>query len=151
MCLVGAIAAASTTPNIDVAAHARASKKVIIATVTEVQSAFDVNDFGDRVIVSRVSLRVDEIMKGPAESTVVVTVEGGTIGDLTLSVSDMPRFSKGERAVLFLDDSARGGHVPHGRGAGVLKLDANNRVVDTTLTVDDIRSAVKASQGAGGR
>jgi hypothetical protein len=56
---------------------------------------------------------------------------------------------KGQRAVLFLTSSRAGGDVPFGRGAGVLNLDADNRVPGTDLTLDDIRAAVKAAQAGG--
>jgi hypothetical protein len=143
--LMGATLSASTDSPTEIAAHAKESKKVVVATVTDVQSSFDDNEFGERLIVSTVSYRVDETMKGPRDASGVVTVEGGTVGDLTLSVSDMPRMVKGDRAVLFLNDSPKGGHIPHGRGHGLLKLDSNDRVNGTTLTLDDIRAAVKGA------
>lgn len=144
--LTCAVAPASADPRTDLPAQAKGARKVVVATVTDVQSSFGVNDHGDQLILSRVSVRVDETMKGPHEGTAVVTLEGGTVGDLTLSVSDMPEMAKGERAVLFLDDSPKNGQVPHGRGAGVMKLDENDRVEGTDLTIDDIRAAVKAAQ-----
>ena len=139
-------ASASTEPPVDIPAAARAAKKVVVATVTNVESEFDVNEYGDRLIVSHVSYRVEETLKGPSEPAGVVTLEGGSIGDLTLSVSDMPRMTRGERAVLFTQDSVQGRPVPHGRGRGVMKLDASDRVIGTTLTLDDVRAAVKGAQ-----
>ena len=126
--------------------RARGAKKVILGTVTDVHSTFDVNDYGDRLIVSNALMHVDETLKGAHEPSVTVTVEGGTVGDLKLSVSDMPVMTVGERAVIFLDDTNRGGHVPHGRGYGVLMLNANNNVEGTTITLDDIKNAVEAAK-----
>lgn len=150
-CMTAVTLSASTGPQIDVATHARGSTRVVVATVTDVDSEFDVNDFGDRLIVSRVSLRIEEALKGPRETAVVMTIEGGTVGELTLSVSDMPVMARGERAVLFLNMSASADHIPHGRGSGVLKLDADNRVSGTNLTLDDIRAAVRTAQNQGNR
>jgi hypothetical protein len=133
----------------DAGTKAKASKRVVVATVTNVDSAFGENEFGDRLIISQVTLRVDETMKGPKEASIVVEIEGGTVGDLTLSVSDMPVMTKGERAVLFLDDSPKGGHKPHGRGAGVWKLDSDERVAGTSVSLADIRAAVKAAESEG--
>jgi hypothetical protein len=82
---------------------------------------------------------------------VVVTLEGGTVGDLTLKVSDMPTLEKGKRAVLFLNSAPGGGYVPHGRGSGVVEVDATDRGVEEDLTVDNIRTAVKAAQAGGDR
>ena len=126
--------------------RARGAKKIVVATVEDVQSNFDVNDSGDRLIVSHALMRVDETMKGPKEPVVTMTVEGGTVGELTLSVSDMPVMAKGDRAVVFLDESNRFQHVPRDRGLGVLKLDPTNHVEGTTTTLDEIRSAVSAAQ-----
>lgn len=145
--LAATAVSASVDPPVDIDAQAKGANKVVIGTVTDVQAAFGENDFGDRLILSRVTFRVDETLKGPREAAVVVTVEGGTVGDLTLEVSDMPTVEKGQRAVLFLTRSRTGGDVPYGRGAGVMKIDANNRVEGTDLTVDAVRGAVNAAQG----
>ena len=146
-------ASASSDPPVDVGKQSKGAKKVVLATVTDVDAAFGENEFGDRLILSQVTLRVDETMKGAPETSIVMSVEGGTVGELTLTVSDMPRMARGERAVLFLDEAKanRGGHVPHGRGAGVLKLDADDRVAGTSVSLDDVRKAVKAVQNEGGK
>lgn len=147
VCLGAATVSASIGPEVDIPTRAKGAKKVVVATVVDVQSTFDVNEYGDRLIVSHASLQVDETMKGTREEAVMVTVEGGTVGELTLKVSDMPTMVKGDRAVMFLDEANRGGYVPHGRGLGVLKLDSGNRVAGTSLTLDEIRNMV--AQGAG--
>jgi hypothetical protein len=147
VCLGAATVSASIGPDVDIATRAKGAKKVVVATVVDVQSTFDINEYGDRLIVSHALLQVDETMRGTREEAATVTVEGGTVGDLTLKVSDMPMMVKGDRAVMFLDESTRGGYVPHGRGQGVLKLDSGNRVAGTSLTLDEIRSIV--AQGVG--
>ena len=144
-------ASASFDPSVDVAKQAKGAKKVVLATVTDVNAEFGENEFGDRLIFSQVTLRVDETMKGAHEPSVVLSVEGGTVGELTLTVSDMPRMERGQRAVVFLAESNRGGNVPHGRGAGVLKLNDDDRVAGTSVSLDDVRKAVKAAQTEGGK
>ena len=149
--LVASLAAATTSASIDMPQdlvdQAKGANRVAVATVTDVASAFAVNEFGDQLIVSQVSFRVEETMKGPAQATVDVMVEGGTVGDLTLEVSDLPRMERGKRAVLFLTSAPDGRQVPYRRGAGLLELSADNRVTGTGLTVDDIRAAVRAAAG----
>jgi len=80
LCLAGCLATAtvwaSVDSPVDVGAQAKGANKVVVATVTDVQSAFGENDFGDRLILSQVTFRVDETMKGPQAGSVVVTVEG---------------------------------------------------------------------------
>jgi hypothetical protein len=79
-----------------------------------------------------------------------VTVEGGTVGDLTLRVSDMQELKEGERAVFFLDADGIS-NVPHGRGRGILKLDDNDHVQGSTLTLDQVKDAVRGANARGGR
>ena len=146
-CLAAATVSAATGPDVDIATRAKGAQKVVVATVVDVQSNFETNDYGDRLIMSHATLEVDETMKGSHAQSVDVTVEGGTVGDLTLSVSDMPMMVRGERAVLFLDQANRGGHVPHGRGLGILKLDATDHITGTNISLDDVRKMVAAAQG----
>ena len=61
-------------------------------------------------------------LKGAPAPLLRLSVEGGTVGDLTLKVSDMPAVHSGDRGVFFLEDDGSGMHVPHDRGRGVLKL-----------------------------
>ena len=147
--LASSVLGASGGPPFNPAERAKKAGKVVVATVTNVESEFGENAYGDRLILSQVTMQVDETMKGAHEGSLVVTLEGGTVGDLTLDVSDMPTMEKGERAVLFLSSTPGGKYVPSGRGAGVAKVDDDDRLVGENLTVDDVRAAVKASQGKG--
>ena len=69
----------------------------------------------------------------------------GTIGDLTLHVSDQPPFAPGERAVLYLRRTPRGTFAPQLRGQSLLKVDASNRVQGSSVTIDDIRRELVAA------
>jgi hypothetical protein len=123
--------------------RARGAERVVVGRVAKVDAAWQVNDFGDRLIVSMVRVTVDETLKGQTQQSVDVEVEGGTIGDLTLRVSDLTTFKPGERAVFYLTRSRRGTLVPYMRGQGLLKLDGANRVAGSTTTLDQIRVAAK--------
>jgi len=114
-----------------------------------VDPAFQTNEFGDELIVSRTHLRVDTVLKGGRQTddeVVVMELEGGTIGDLTLDVSDLPSLERGERAVVFLGRNSRGALVPHGRGHGILKLESSGRVTGTQLTLAAVRQAVERAR-----
>jgi hypothetical protein len=125
--------------------RARGADRVAVGRVTAVTPAWQVNEFGDRLIVSTVRFSVDEHLKGPATPTLDVEVEGGTIGQLTLHVSDQDALAPGERAVFFLMRAPDGALRPYLRGQGVLKLDAANRVPGSSLTLDIIRREVAAA------
>lgn len=60
---------------------------------------------GQRSIVTIVTFDVLGVHKGAAGRTVDLQFLGGTIGDTTLEVTAMPRFKKGERAVLFVAEN----------------------------------------------
>ena len=84
--------------------------------------------------------------QGRGGADVDVEVEGGTIGTLTLRVSDQVSFAPGERATFFVRRNRRGKFVPHLRGQGLLKLDTANRVPGSSLTLDRIRREVAAGK-----
>jgi hypothetical protein len=125
----------------------RGSERVVVGRVATVSPQWKVNDYGDRLIVSVVHVSVDETLKGQAAASVDVEIEGGTIGNLTLRVSDEASFTPGERGVFYLRRNARGALVPHLRGLGLLKLDRSNRVPGSSLTLTEIRREAAAGLG----
>jgi len=128
---------------VPLAERARGAERVVLGRVTTVDPAWRTNEFGDRLIVSVVNVAVDETLRGPAQPTVTVEVEGGTIGDLTLHVSDLEPVAVGDRAVFYLARNARGVLVPHLRGQGLLKLDRSDRVRGSTVTLAEIRRTAR--------
>ena len=128
--------------------RARGAERVIVGRVASSQPIWRVTEHGDRLIVTVLRVIVGETLKGAAESTLDVEVEGGTIGDLTLRVSDLPILVAGDRAVFYLRRDARGALVPRGRGEGLLRLDQSNRVPGSSLTLDEVRRTVRAAAAA---
>lgn len=125
--------------------RARSADRVVVGRAASVAPVWQVNDYGDRLIVSIVRVTIEETLKGPTASTIDVEIEGGTIDGLTLHVSDQVPLAPGERAVLYLGRTPRGTFVPHLRGQSLLKLDASNRVEGSALTVADIRRELVAA------
>jgi hypothetical protein len=150
VCVSASTVRAEIGPPTDVAAHSRGAGKVVVARVANVHSTFATNRFGDQLIVSNAVLEVLETLKGNPQAVTTVTVEGGTVGDLTLRVSDMQELKEGDRAVFFLDDDGIG-HVPHGRGRGILMLDDGDKVQGSNLTLQQVKDAVRGANGKGGR
>jgi hypothetical protein len=139
-------AAAQEGPPVPLVERARGAEQIILGRVASVGAEFRVNDFGDRLIVSVVRVAVDETLKGDSQASVDVEVEGGTVGDMTLHVSDQQEFAPGDRAVFYLARSRRGVMVPHLRGQGTLKIDRTSRVPNSSLTLDEIRRTVAAAR-----
>jgi hypothetical protein len=130
----------------DIATRTKGSQRVVVATVANVQSVMSSNAHGDQVIMSRLLLQVEETLKGQAQPTVSVDIEGGTVGPLTLRVSDMPSLNQGDRGVFFTNPGPSGADMPHLRGLGILKLDASNRVEDSNLTLEEVKRSVQAAR-----
>jgi hypothetical protein len=123
--------------------RARASQHVVVATVLASDAHYEANEFGDHIISSRIQLSVEETLRGPAAKALAIYLEGGTVGDITLVVSDLPKLERGERAVLFLAKNRVGRLVPHLRGQSILKLDKAQRVSGTDVTLAEIREHVR--------
>ncbi len=133
---------------VDLPERIRGAERIVVGVVANVAPELRENQFGDQLIVSRTTVVVEEVLKGPANmSTVEVDVEGGTIGDLTLSVSDIESIGLGERGVFLLNASASGAFVPHLRGQGLLQLDTQDQVRGEPWSLADIRAAARASGG----
>ena len=130
------------------AARAQAAARVVVAQVIDVQSRFATNRFGDQLIVSDIVLDVAETLKGPAARTMRIAVEGGTVGDLTLKVSDLPSFRPGDRAMFFLN-AADGTLVPHDRGRGMLKVSPTGLIEGSEVTLDQARREVVSALRSG--
>jgi hypothetical protein len=139
-------AVAQEGPPVSLVERARGAEQIVLGRVASVSPEWRVNDFGDRLIVSVVRVAVDETLKGFSQATVDVEIEGGTIGTLTLHVSDQQSFEAGDRAVFYLARSRRGTMVPHLRGQGTLKLDRTSRVPNSSVTLDEIRRTVAAAR-----
>ena len=139
-CVLTATASGSGPVPVDIPTRAQGAQRVIVGTVIDVYSSFQTNSFGDQLIVSRILLEVNEVLKGSdGERTLIMNLEGGTVGELTMHVSDLPKLSAQERGVFFLDETAPGETVPHRRGLGILKLDASDRVPGSGLTLSSIK------------
>ena len=152
LAMVAALAAvasvsASNGPTEDVASRARGAGRVVVAQVVDVQPRFDVNEYGDRLIVSQAVVSVEESLKGPHSSVVLVDFEGGSIGGLSLNVSDMPSLKHNDRAVFFLESTPTrtGAYRLRRRGLGVMRLDSANRILGNGMTLDQVRAAVRGA------
>ena len=133
---------------VDLADRIRGAERVVVGVVANVEAEFRENQFGDQLIVSRTTVVVEEVLKGPANtSTLEVDIEGGTIGDLTLSVSDIESIGLGERGVFMVTQSASGGFEPYLRGQGLLQLDNDDQVAGEPWSLADIRAAAQANNG----
>jgi Matrixin len=73
-CLISSAAFAQGLP-VPLADRTRGSERVVVGRVTSVSPVWQTNQFGDRLIVSIVSVAVDETLRGPVQQTVDVEIE----------------------------------------------------------------------------
>jgi hypothetical protein len=97
-----------------VAAQIPESDTILDATVTAVPPRWETTSYGDRIIVSRLTLAVHKVHKGQKVET--VDVPGGTLDGLTLRVSHLPLLKKGDRAIFRLD---KDGKLDRKKGAAI--------------------------------
>lgn len=79
---------------------------IVVSTVTARRAEWE-HQGASRLIVTKVTLEVEQALKGSPPRTLVIEVLGGTIGDETLRVSHVPEFRVGDRDVLFLTSTVR--------------------------------------------
>ena len=149
-CLAGAVfgfsPAISAQVPVPLAERARGAERVVVGRVASVAPHWQVNEFGDRLIVSVLRVAVTETLKGDARRRSTSRSRAARSAS-SRSTSRIRRpFAPGERAVFFLKRKARGRFVPHLRGQGLLKLDGSNRVPGSSLTLDEIRREVAAGR-----
>ncbi len=112
---------------------------MVVGTVDRVVPMAVQNEYGDQLIISRTTVVVEEVLRGSPTETLTVDIEGGTLDDLTLEVSDMPSVKLGDRGIFFVTRSAGDSHVLHRRGEGLLRLRQNEVVDRPGVTLDFIR------------
>jgi len=135
-------AIAADSRQIDVPTRTRGARKVVVAKAVSVTPTWRTTAHGDRLIVSEVALQVEETLKGTPASLMWLEMEGGTIDGVTLAVSSLTPMKMGERAVFFLDETSSGLHLPHLKGMGIMKLDANDRIQGSSLRLEEVRRQV---------
>ena len=94
------MAAATVVPWMGLDDLSAKAEVVVLGTVESTESAW--SDDG-RIIVTRVSVKVERPLKGGPRARVLVETPGGKVGDLAMVASGAPVFHPGERVVLFLE------------------------------------------------
>jgi hypothetical protein len=121
----------------------KGAARVVVARAATVRASWHNNQYGDRLIVSRILLQVEETLKGAPGQQIVMDLEGGTLDGYTLHVSSLPSLTAGERAVFFLEDTGSNVFRPHLRGQGILKLDDSDVVRGSSLRLGEIRDMAR--------
>ena len=102
-CLIG-IACATTVipPSFD--ELVRHAEVIFQGTVTNVRSEWT-GEGAQRHIVSYITFKVNDTFKGNPGDQITLRMLGGTVNGQTMEVTDAPKFKKGDRDVLFVENN----------------------------------------------
>ena len=104
-CLIFAGSALATTvipPSFDELVSR--AELIFQGSVTDVRSEWT-GEGAQRHIMSYVTLKVEDAIKGNPGPTVTLRMLGGTVGGETMEVADAPKFKVGDRDILFVENN----------------------------------------------
>lgn len=101
---------------------ARSSTSVVVGETMSTRS-FWAEDGSQ--ILTEVTVRVDQQIKGTASEEAIITIPGGQVGNTVYEVSDMPIFADGEEVVVFLWAHPSGKQLVTGASQGKLSVEAD--------------------------
>ena len=108
-------AGATQMRHLDTRALVRGSNDILVGTVESVRSYWDTSR---QHILTDVTVRVSESLKGAAGATLTLTQVGGEVDGLRYDIEGSPRFTAGEEALLFVWRDARGRAQVNGLAQG---------------------------------
>ena len=96
-------------------------------------------------IYTRVTMQVERVLSGQAGRQIVFRIPGGTVGETTVMVSEMPHFRVGEETVVFLRGTR--GRLPSVLGGPEGKMPLSRGEDGTLALLFPIQAASSASAG----
>ena len=93
---------ATTVEHLNLEGLVKKSHKIVVGKVRDSRTYWSANG---KLILTSTTIDVQETIKGQAGSKLELTTIGGKIGDVTLHVSGMPAFAKGEDTVVFVENT----------------------------------------------
>src|SRR5688572_6478776 len=100
---ISAVSFATTVERLGLDELVKKSSRIVVAKVIDARTHWGGGN--GRLILTTYTLEVEESIKGQAARTVELTTIGGKIGNLQLHVAGMASFEKGEKAVVFMENS----------------------------------------------
>lgn len=123
--------------------------RIVIGRATSVVSRHEATEWGDELIVSDVTIAVEEVLKGeaaPGGEIVLAGIWSGRIGDVAMASSDTPLFTEGERFVLFLETEPDGRLGIAGGDLGKVLIDESDGLPETGATLSRLREELQRIQ-----
>lgn len=142
---------ATLVPTMTLEDLASQSQSVVHGKVMRTWSAWDNSQ---QVIWTHYEVEVSDSLKGPAQSKLVVSEPGGTVGETSMLIAGTPVYEVGEEIVLFTEATPIGYARTCGWGQGKFRVsaaqDGTRKVVASTRgTVELVESADKKQNAPG--
>ena len=138
VCLCGAMmvtaaatASATTLLRMSLAKMAQTAKVIVRARCVGSSTNWDAGE-----IWTFTTFDAEETWRGSAPARFTVRLLGGRLGNLTASVSGVPRFRAGEDVILFLEPTARGDFSVVGWEQGTFRIGRDPRTGEANVTQD---------------
>lgn len=149
LCAIGSLAGATTLARMSLGQMSLTAKLIVRAKCVGNSTSWDAGE-----IWTFTSFDVEETWRGSAPGRITVRLLGGRSGNLTSSVSGVPRFRPGEEVVLFLEPTARGDFsvVSWEQGTFRIRRDAatgQNSVTQDTASFETFDPATRQFEAAG--
>ena len=125
------VAHATTLMRMSITSLSRAARAIVRARCVTNETRWDAGE-----IFTFTNFDVEEIWKGSPPAQVTVRLIGGHAGNLTSTVSGVPRFEPGEELVLFLEPTSAGDYSVVSWVQGTFRIERDNSTGDETITQD---------------
>lgn len=122
LCLTSATATTVVPPTLDELVSRSAA--IFDGTVRARRSTWETSADG-RTIITTVTFTVRDVLKGTVPAITELTFLGGTVGDMTLRVAEMPTFEVGDRDLLFVGGEQNAACPLVGFGYGRMRVVRN--------------------------
>lgn len=132
----------SSQQEISLAQKTARADLILVGKVTDVQARWDEQE---TMIYAFISVSIEETVKGQSPNKeITVRVPGGTVGDETVTVFEMPSFNKEERVLLFLirDIYSDNFFVVHGK-LGKYRITLDNKIPSMSKTLPEALSEIR--------
>ncbi len=103
--LLAARVEATTLLRMSVEDMTAAAEAVVVGEVTDVKSSWNE---AQTTIYTVVVFKVDQCLAGTCQDAFLIKQRGGTVGEMTLHIPGMPQFTKGQKALVFLEPDPEG-------------------------------------------
>ena len=122
---------ATTLLRMSLAKLTQTAKAIVRARCVGNSTAWDAGE-----IWTFTAFETEEVWRGSPPAEVTVRLLGGRLGNITSSVSGVPRFRAGEDVVLFLEPTRRGDFSVVGWEEGTFRVRRDVRTTELLVTQD---------------